>query len=332
MASDGQDHGALEVGEPWLPVLAEDDGRTAGQNGTMRSAGIDHIPADPHVIVLFGATGDLARRKLLPGLFHLSRAGMLPDCQIVATSLEPHDDDGYRAIARQACEEFARGEVAEEHWAEFVQRLSYVPGDLGVTGLAETVRSRESMFGTDPRRLHYLSVPPTPPTRWCGPWGRPVSPTGPGSSWRSRSAPTCRARAGSTHWSVKSSTTTRSSASTTSSARRPPRTSWPSGSPTGSSNRSGTASTSTTSRSTCPRHWRRVPGRLLRGDRRVPGHGRHPPVPGARLRGHGTTDRAPAQIDQRGEEQGVPLVASDRPGQRGARAVRGVHPRRGGGP
>jgi len=47
-----------------------------------------YAPADPHIIVLFGATGDLAKRKLLPGLFHLSRAGMLPDGHIVATSLE----------------------------------------------------------------------------------------------------------------------------------------------------------------------------------------------------------------------------------------------------
>ena len=55
----------------------------------------DHPTPDPHVIVLFGATGDLARRKLLPGLFHLSRAGLLPECRIVATSLEDLDDDEY---------------------------------------------------------------------------------------------------------------------------------------------------------------------------------------------------------------------------------------------
>jgi len=57
-------------------------------------------PVPPHVIVLFGATGDLARRKLLPGLFHLSRAGLLPDCRIVATSLEELDDYQYQLLAR----------------------------------------------------------------------------------------------------------------------------------------------------------------------------------------------------------------------------------------
>src|SRR5687768_14278968 len=66
-------------------------------------------PLQPHVIVMFGATGDLARRKLLPGLLHLSRAGLLPECRIVGTSLDDIDTDHFRAIAKEACEEFAVG-------------------------------------------------------------------------------------------------------------------------------------------------------------------------------------------------------------------------------
>ena len=81
MASDGQDDRIFAGGDPVGGGLAQEIGATViGPS--------DHVPADPHVIVLFGATGDLAKRKLLPGLFHLSRAGMLPDCHIVATSLE----------------------------------------------------------------------------------------------------------------------------------------------------------------------------------------------------------------------------------------------------
>ena len=118
------------------------------------------MPAAPHVIVLFGATGDLARRKLLPGLFHLSRAGMLPECRILATSLESLDDGQYRDLARSACEEFARGRVTEDHWSEFQGRISYVPDEVGITELAETVGRLESTFDTEPRRLHYLSIPP----------------------------------------------------------------------------------------------------------------------------------------------------------------------------
>ncbi len=141
MASDGQD-GIAE----YAP-LAE-----SGAGG--------HAPATPHVIVLFGATGDLAKRKLLPGLFHLSRAGMLPECHIVATSLEPLEEHEYLGVARAACDEFARGRVTEEHWIEFERRIRYVPGHHGMDVLAEQVRSLEATFDVEPRRLHYLSVPP----------------------------------------------------------------------------------------------------------------------------------------------------------------------------
>ena len=96
--------------------LADDDGRpSAGEAWAQRPepatgpVNHDHPPLPPHVVVLFGGTGDLARRKLLPGLFHLSRAGLLPECRIVATSLDDLDDAEYHELARAACDEFARG-------------------------------------------------------------------------------------------------------------------------------------------------------------------------------------------------------------------------------
>src|ERR1700733_7408898 len=107
----------------------------------------EHSPVPPHVIVLFGATGDLARRKLLPGLFHLSRAGLLPECRIVATSLEDLDDFEYHAMARAACDEFARGVVTDEHWDQFYRCISYVPGSAGAVGLAKAVEYVEAELG-----------------------------------------------------------------------------------------------------------------------------------------------------------------------------------------
>ena len=57
----------------------------------------DAVPAlPPHVMVLFGATGSLAKRKLLPGILHLSGAGLLPECRIVGTSLEDIDEQQFR--------------------------------------------------------------------------------------------------------------------------------------------------------------------------------------------------------------------------------------------
>jgi glucose-6-phosphate 1-dehydrogenase len=123
---------------------------------------LEHVATvHPHVIVLFGATGDLARRKLLPGLLRLSYSGMLPDCQIVGTSLEELTEDEFHAFAAQACEEFARRDIIDAHWDQFRKRLHYVSQAHGPAPLAETVNRAEAMLGRHSRRLHYLSIPPS---------------------------------------------------------------------------------------------------------------------------------------------------------------------------
>jgi len=116
---------------------------------------------DPYVVVLFGATGDLARRKLLPAVLHLSDAGLLPDFRLVGVSLDPFGDDQFRSFARQACEEFARKGITEERWRAFAPKLHYVPLSEGASGLASMVEAREAELGGGVRLLHYLSVPPS---------------------------------------------------------------------------------------------------------------------------------------------------------------------------
>jgi glucose-6-phosphate 1-dehydrogenase len=120
-------------------------------------------PLKPHVIVLFGATGDLAKRKLLPGLLHLDLAGLVPECRIVGTSLDELDDDSFRNVAEKACAEFARRRVTTEEWQAFGSRLRFVPTAAGPEALAHAVQQAEIELGggDDVRRLHYLSVPPT---------------------------------------------------------------------------------------------------------------------------------------------------------------------------
>ncbi|HMX72283.1 MAG TPA: glucose-6-phosphate dehydrogenase, partial [Solirubrobacterales bacterium] len=117
-------------------------------------------PPEPHVVVLFGATGDLSRRKLLPGLFHLDRAGHLSDCRIVGTSPEEMTNAGFRRLARESCESFGRGRVEEDDWNRFERRLSWVSGTTGAAGLSDAVDRAEADIGEQCRRLHYLSVPP----------------------------------------------------------------------------------------------------------------------------------------------------------------------------
>ena len=117
-------------------------------------------PLRPHVMVLFGATGDLARRKLLPGLFHLAQAGLLPECRILGTSLDDFDDDTFRAHARAALDEFAHHGVPDDDWDDFSSRLSYLSQSAGPDVLAKTVADLEDDLGGDVSRLHYLSIPP----------------------------------------------------------------------------------------------------------------------------------------------------------------------------
>jgi glucose-6-phosphate 1-dehydrogenase len=112
------------------------------------------------VIVLFGATGDLARRKLLPGFLRLQRAGLLAEFRIVGTSLDELDDDAFRELARRACAEFVRGGVADTHWVDFARRLSYVSESAGAAMLAAAVARAEAALPGQPHRLHYPSVPP----------------------------------------------------------------------------------------------------------------------------------------------------------------------------
>ena len=115
---------------------------------------------EPHVIVMFGATGDLARRKLLPGLLHLFQTGLLPPGRIVGTSLEEHDRDGFVALTREAVREFSDRPLTEEQWDAFAAMLRYVPGSGGAAALRAAVEEAEAELDGEPRRLHYLSVPP----------------------------------------------------------------------------------------------------------------------------------------------------------------------------
>jgi glucose-6-phosphate 1-dehydrogenase len=124
--------------------------------------GTDVIP--PHVIVLFGATGDLSKRKLLPGLAHLALSALAPDIQVIGTSLEDHTEETFRNFAKQAVGEFSHHPLTPQQWDAFAERLTYVPTSAGPEGLAEKVKIAEEKLGGQVGRLHYLSVPPAAAT------------------------------------------------------------------------------------------------------------------------------------------------------------------------
>jgi glucose-6-phosphate 1-dehydrogenase len=111
---------------------------------------------------MFGATGDLARRKLLPGLFHLAEAGLMPErYRIVGTARRPSTDDEFREHARQAAAEFGRAKPEGDAWTAFAGALSFGSSEPGNAGpLVAAVQRAEAELGGSPRRLFHLAIPP----------------------------------------------------------------------------------------------------------------------------------------------------------------------------
>ena len=117
-----------------------------------------------HVIVLFGATGDLARRKLLPGLFNLHCAGLVPERYRVIGVSRPASaltDDEFRERARAAVQERGMREPSGAEWEDFVGHLFFAGADVGEPSpLVEAVRDAEREIGGEPRRIYHLAIPP----------------------------------------------------------------------------------------------------------------------------------------------------------------------------
>ena len=117
-------------------------------------------PQFPQVVVLVGATGDLSRRKLLPGLFHLSSAGFIPACRIIGVSLDDLSPDAFKTFVREALDQFSSHKVEEGDWSAFAEILDYVPLVAGAEAVKAAVLRAEAGLGGESRRIHYLSVPP----------------------------------------------------------------------------------------------------------------------------------------------------------------------------
>ena len=125
----------------------------------------DSQPAQvpPHVLLLFGATGDLAARKLFPGLYKLAAAGRLPSHYAVIGSgrHSPGSDEEFRDQVREGLADTV-ADLDDEVLSGLLERVSFTTSDADDgSELAEQVRAAEKELGDDVRRLVYLSVPPT---------------------------------------------------------------------------------------------------------------------------------------------------------------------------
>jgi glucose-6-phosphate 1-dehydrogenase len=117
-------------------------------------------------LVVFGASGDLARRKLFPALYDLAYEGLLPErYAIVGTGGRHLDDAEFRERARGGVEEFSRHRLDEARWEAFARAISYIPARLDEPAAFGPLRERlerlDARLGAKGRRLFYCATPPS---------------------------------------------------------------------------------------------------------------------------------------------------------------------------
>ena len=120
---------------------------------------------DPCAIVIFGASGDLTKRKLIPSLYNLSSYGLLPDkFSIIGVSRTAWDDDGFRNQIGKDLAELGTQPIDPKIWAEFRERMMYCPGSFDdpktYACLEERLAESAKKLGTAGNVLFYLSVQP----------------------------------------------------------------------------------------------------------------------------------------------------------------------------
>jgi glucose-6-phosphate 1-dehydrogenase len=132
----------------------------SGEAAAAAEKGVGDVPED-QVIVLFGATGDLAKRKLLPGMFHLAQVGLMPErFRLIGAARKPIGQEEFREQARRAVETSGREDLLPASWDSFADSLRFAAVGDGFDSLAEAVNAAREELGGEPKLLHYLSLPP----------------------------------------------------------------------------------------------------------------------------------------------------------------------------
>ncbi|MCI0603642.1 glucose-6-phosphate dehydrogenase [bacterium] len=122
--------------------------------------------AGPCSVVIFGASGDLTKRKLMPALYSLLRQNLLPGSfYILGAARTEMNDEAYRKTMREAITEFADEGIGDETlWQNFASRLFYLPIDPdqpdSTEKLKKTLEKLDGQWGTEKNKLLYLSIPP----------------------------------------------------------------------------------------------------------------------------------------------------------------------------
>ena len=121
--------------------------------------------AGPCVLVMFGVTGDLASKKLLPAVYDLANRGLLPPgFSLVGFARRDWEDEDFAQVAYEAVKLHSRTPFRDAVWQQVLEGVRFVPGefadDAAFDQLAKTVRDLDSQRGTGGNYAFYLSVPP----------------------------------------------------------------------------------------------------------------------------------------------------------------------------
>jgi glucose-6-phosphate 1-dehydrogenase len=128
--------------------------------------GLERLPVHPTTLVIFGATGDLAHRKLLPAIYNLAHEGALPESfNLIGVSRSEMSDDEYRKVAREAIEEHSRRKPDEQVLEKLLEHVRYVSGTFDVDDVFERLKDELGTFDEEAgiafNRIFYLATAPS---------------------------------------------------------------------------------------------------------------------------------------------------------------------------
>ncbi len=148
--------------------MAVSAGRPTGQavEPNPLTAGLERLPVAATTLVIFGATGDLARRKLLPALYNLAHEGALPErFHLVGVSRKEKEHDDYREECAEAIRSFSRRKPDEDVLSALLDNVKYIPGTFDDSdvykSLGEMLDAFEKHAGEPLNRAFYLSTAPS---------------------------------------------------------------------------------------------------------------------------------------------------------------------------
>ena len=127
--------------------------------------GLERLPVHPTTLVIFGASGDLAKRKLLPAIYNLAHEGALPErFNLIGCARSEWSDDEFREVAKEAIQKFSRRETDETVLNGLLSRARYVPGNFDdaavFSKIADIAEQEDDEAGIAFNRIFYLSVAP----------------------------------------------------------------------------------------------------------------------------------------------------------------------------